>query len=286
MSNYIFDVDSASFDHRVVARSSEVPVLVDFWADWCAPCKMLVPVLKKIVDESGGGIELAKVDTDRQQELAARFGIRSLPTVMLFRNGELVDQFTGAQSESMVRRFLDPYLVRESDATLALASEAWQSGRQQEAIELARDAVAQDPGYDRSRLQLAEWLLAIGALSGAEDALAGISPQGQLHPDYKSLSARLELEHGAAETDASVDDLQRAVAADGADLDSRYHLALRLVSAARYPEALEQLLEIVHRDKQFNDGAARAAMLKVFELLGGQGELVGRYRGLLARALN
>ena len=286
MSNNIFEVDATSFDTRVVARSKEIPVLVDFWADWCAPCKMLMPVLKKIVDESGGGVELAKVNTDQQQDLAARFGIRSLPTVMLFRNGEMVDQFMGVQSEPMVRKFLDPHLLRASDTVLNDAIDAWRAGRRGEAVQLARDAVTRDSGYDRPRLQLADWLLEMADLSGAADTLAGVSPEGQRQTVYKSLIARLELVHDAAATDDSMDELTAAVAADGGDLSSRYRLALQLVRTARYGEALEQLLEIVRRDKQFSDGAARAAMLKVFDMLGGKGELVSRYRGLMAKALN
>ncbi len=285
MSEYSYNADANSFQSLVVEQSHRVPVVVDFWAAWCAPCRVLMPVLMKLVDEYAGGFILVKVNTDEQQDLAARYGIRSLPTVALFRNGEMVDQFLGAQPESVIRAMVDRYVVRASDAKIDQAMSQRGAGNLESAVNLLREAVIEDPRNDRAKLMLAEALIDLGELNAAQQAIDNASIEIQTSADAKALAARLEFARIAADA-APITELERAVRDNPRDLDSRYRLAARMVLGERLQEALDQLLEIVRCDRQYREDAARRAVLRVFDLLGGKGELVTRYRGLLARAIH
>lgn len=283
-SPYIFEATAASFDQAVLAKSHEVPVLVDFWAAWCAPCRALMPVLQKLVEGYAGTLVLAKVNTDVEQELAARYGVRSLPTLMVFRNGAAVAQTLGAQPESALRRMLDPHIVRESDKIQSAAEAAHSGGRFDEAIEMLLSAVQSDPKYDRPRLKLAEWLLAADRPETAREVLEGLGPEGRAGRDFKSLDARLALTLAASGRD-DTESLLRRIERNPTDHDARHALAMRLVREMRYEEAMQELLEIVRRDRKYGDDLARKSLLRIFDVLG-PGELATRYRAKLASALN
>lgn len=281
----IFDVDLPSFESRVVARSREIPVLVDFWASWCGPCQMLTPILTKLVEEYQGGVALAKVNTDVERDLAAQFGIRSLPTVVLFHDGKIVEHFMGVQPESTVKAMLAPFVSKAGDTIAESAGERYATGDTRGAIAALESALQENPGNDEARMLLADLLLKEGADPARIAGLLGdVDEQLKSSRPYRTVSARLYFAEQAAD--------QTSTPPTPSELDEhpddhriRYQLAVDLVRQAEYEQALKHLLEIVQRDRKFDNGIAHRAMLKIFDLLG-SGELVSRYRGLLARTLN
>jgi len=284
-SPYIADVTRETFEAEVLHRSHQTPVLVDFWAAWCGPCKMLMPVLAKLAEEYQGKFFLAKVNSDDQQQLAAQYGVRSLPTVKLFRNGQVVDEFLGAQPEKTIRVFLDRHVPRASDAAIGAARQAVHAGRLDEALSMLEGAVASDPANDRVKLELAQLHLHAGHVSEAENTLNGLSGEARDSAEAVALRALLEFTR-VVQTARAPAELLKLVQAGGKDSAARYELAAHLVVRQQYPEALDQLLEIVRTDRKWNGDAARKAMVSVFNLLGGSGEIVNQYRRKLSMALN
>ncbi|AGA91084.1 thioredoxin [Thioflavicoccus mobilis 8321] len=283
-SPFIVTATAQTFTQAVVETSHRVPVLVDFWADWCAPCKALMPILAKLADEYGGKFILAKVDTEAERELAAYFDIRSLPTVQLFKDGQPVDQFMGALPEAQIREFLDRHIPRESDGVLERAEELLHAGRPEEAAAAIAEARENDP--DNPRLHLAEVRLkaASGDTAGAEALLERVPLELAHDPEVAAL--RGELRFSGIVADApSAEALRERLAADPKDSEARYQLAARYVIAGDYEGALDELLQLLKSDRAWGDDAARKAMVMIFDLLGGQGELVKRYRGRMTAAL-
>jgi len=278
------DVTAATFARDVIAASHQRPVLVDFWAAWCGPCQMLAPVLDTLVREYDGAIGLAKIDTDQERELAAQYGIRSLPTVVLFKDGAPVTQFTGAQPAATIRRLLDPHLPRLSDDIAMRAVDTYQKGDHEVALTLLRQAVESDPGNFRPRLKLVDLLAREGRFDKARNEFHAIADDARQSPEYRATRARLEL--GEAITDdRNTTDLVAAANREPPDLDALYQVALRQALAGEFEPALAQLLRIVALDRAYRDGAARLAIIHIFDLLG-EGDLVSKYRSLLARTLN
>ncbi len=284
-SPYIADVSAQDFEAQVIARSREVPVLVDFWAGWCAPCRMLKPVLEKLAQEYQGKFFLAKVDTDREQPLAAQYGVRSLPTVQLFRDGKAVDGFMGAQPEGAVRALLDKHVARASDTLVRDALTAQQAGDLDKAATLLHQAVENDPTNDRAKLALAALCLARGRLVDAEALLKSLSPEARAGAEAAMLKAHMEFAR-LADGSPSLPELERKLAAAPADSETRLHLSARQVVNGQYEAAMQNLLEIVRHDRKYRDDAGRKTLLTVFQLLGNNHELVKKYRPLLASALN
>ena len=281
---YIIDVTLATFDTEVVARSYQTPVLVDFWAAWCGPCQVLMPLLSKIAHEYAGKFVLAKVNTDEEQKLAGAHGIRGLPTVKLFRNGKAVGEFSGAQPEKTIRALLDAHIPRESDLLADAALAEYNAGRIEAGLTQLRAACASDPKNDRVRLRLAQTLIEQGLDTEAEEVLRGLSIAGAAQPEAAAVMARLEFVRIAGEDDVATLAARHAQAPD--DLEVRYRLGAAHVLKGDYEVGLEQFMEVVRRDRRFKDGAAHKAVLAVFNLLGNQGELVKRYRVQLSLALN
>jgi putative thioredoxin len=284
-SPYIADVTHQTFESEVLARSREVPVLVDFWAAWCGPCQMLMPVLTRLADEYRGKFFLAKVNSDNEQELAAQYGVRSLPTVKLFRHGQVVDEFMGAQPEKAIRALLDRHIPRESDARVQQAMVAAHSGQLDQALATLQQAVADDPANDRARLELARLLIHLGRADEAEMVIKALSAETKDGADAVTLKAQLEFAR-LVQAARPPEVLLEAVNANPHDSAARYELAAHLVLRRQYEPALDQLLEIVRSDRKFRDDAARKAMVSVFNLLGGSGDIVNQYRRKLSMALN
>lgn len=283
-SPYITDVTENSFDHAVLARSREAPVLVDFWAAWCGPCRSLMPILAKLAEEYQGRFFLAKVNSDEQQGLAARFGVRSLPTVKLFRHGAEVAQFVGAQPERMIRELLDTHIDRPSDALLATALAQEAAGDYAGALAGLEAAHATDPGNDRLTAHLGRLLCEQGRVADSEAVLKGLSARALGDAEIGAVMARLEFVRmtiGAP----PLADLEQTVSAHPEDLRARLALGARYLLAGSPEQALEQWLTIVRTDRRFGDDAGRRALLAAFTLLGGKGDLVRRYRGLLAATI-
>jgi len=270
---------------RLIERSHAVPVLVDFWASWCQPCQVLLPIVEKLAQEMQGKFLLVKVNIDEQQALATQFAVRSVPTVKLLRNGQIVDEFAGALPESQVREFIDRHLPKPADALLNAAAAAWAAGDAAQAEAFVRQAREEFPDDPRSALMLAEILAAQGQSDEASRLLAGLPADLALSAEAQALHARLAFASAADDApDAAT--LQAALDKDPSDSQSRHHLAARLVLAGELEGALENLLELMRRDRRYGDDAARKGILQIFELLGGEGELVTRYRRAMASLLH
>lgn len=284
-SPHIFEVGRDDFGARVLERSREVPVLVDFWAPWCAPCQMLAPVLERIVQGYPGRVELGKVNTDVEQELALRYRVRGLPTVKLFRDAMPVDEFMGLQPESAIRLMLERHLPSAAGGLLEQAHARFLAGEAAQARKLLEQALALDPGNDAAKTELARLHALAGELEAAQRWLDALSAPARLQPQARAVAALLRFARLCAAA-PSRGELEESVSRRPDDCRAREQLAARAVLERDYEPALQQLLEIVKRDRGYGDDAGRRDMLAVFDLLGGQGELVNRYRYRLSTAIN
>jgi putative thioredoxin len=282
---HVIEVSSERFSAEVIEKSREVPVLVDFWADWCAPCRMLMPVLAKLATEYAGRFVLTKVNTDSEQQIAGQLGIRSLPTVILFRDGKPVDQFMGAQPEGTVRAFLERHLPAPADAGIDRARVLHDAGRSVEAAELLHQAIEADPDRDDRKLLLARIQIDQGELDAARATLARLSAPMSTNRECDALQSRIQFAAVVAAA-APEAELEQRIDQNPGDSEARYQLSARWTLAERFDEAMEQLLEIVRRDRGFNDDAGRRGLLGVFAMLGHDDERVSRYRSLLSRSMN
>ena len=281
-------ITQETFTRDVIDASHEVPVLVDFWAPWCGPCRVLGPMLEKLEVDYGGRFRLVKVDSDRSPELSAQFGVRSIPYVIAFIDGKPVNAFVGALPESQLRAFIDKVVPDPSEIQRRKALRLAAAGDAAGAASSLRSAIALDPDNDAARLDLANLLLTKAdakSLAEAKELLEPLSARRQPDPALAALKTRL----AALEQSASLPperELEARIAADGADLQARLDLANRLIAERRFERALEQLLAIVERDRAFSDDIARRTMLAVFDLAADQRELVSGFRRKLASALN
>ncbi len=281
----IFDVDESGFESEVIDASRQTPVAVDFWAAWCAPCRALKPALEKVIASLAGKIRLAKVDTEQNQRLAGALGVRSLPTVKLFKDARVVDEFVGAYPESQLKAFFARHLDDASDARVGKAEALLKSGRSDEALALLEEALSADPDNPGLRLKLAALKLAAGAIAEAEATLGALTPEQRQSDAAKRLFALLHFYRLCQQAPPS-EALTRAVARDPGDLDARLELSARQVLDEDYQGAMEQLLEVIRRNKRYREELGRKSMLLVFDILGRENPLVGRYRSLMATAMN
>jgi putative thioredoxin len=277
----------ATFENDVINASMLAPVLVDFWAPWCGPCKTLGPMLEKLEAEAAGRWKLVKVNVDENQELAAHFQVRSIPHVVAFADGQPVDQFIGVLTEGQLREFIDRLVPAGADAERHAAQNAWAAGDRKLAIDTIKAALALDPGYDDARLDLIEWLIAERRIDEAKDEEKMLSPKTTQGIDarYNALKTELDAADAAADLPPA-DALIEAVNASPDDLDARFALANRLIAGRDYGGALEHLLAIVVRDRAFMDDVGRKTMLSVFELAANQPDIVSQWRRKLSAAIN
>jgi len=280
------DVSSAEFEQAVIEASKAAPVLVDFWAEWCGPCRALKPVLEKLATEYEGKFQLAKINSDENQELAQRYGVRGIPNVKAFVNGELVDEFSGALPEAQVRAFLDRLIPSPAEKTRldALALYA-ASGDARQALTMLAAASQLDPQNENVRIDRANLLIALNEFDEARRLLESLSPLAQMDERVTALQARLALATGTG-GDADAGELVKRIAADANDSDARLRLARWHITLEQYAQALDQLLEIVRRDRKYKDDGARKTMLQLFTVMGSDHPLVADYRRKLAGALN
>ncbi len=275
--SYAFDVNVENFEQYVLNNSAHVPVLVDFWAPWCGPCQTLMPMLSKLAEEYNGQFLLAKVNIDEQQELATQFTVRSVPTVKLIRKGQVVDEFAGALPESQLRQFIDQHIEKESDRRLPAIMELFANGEQEQALEQLRDLRAIEPSNQQLLETELEMLIAMEQLQEADSLLQSLPANLQQEASIQAIQSSLKLKLAAMDAPTS-DELHQRLERDPTDSEARYQLALQQTTAGDYEAALETFLELLKRDRQYGDDAARKGMLMVFDQLGPEDERVARYR--------
>lgn len=281
---HVFDANAATFEEAVIRKSLETPVLVDFWATWCGPCKTLGPILEKLAADYHGAFVLAKVDVDKEQELAAAFQIRSVPTVMLVKDGQLVDGFPGALPEGQLREFLKHHGVEPAAPAEEEAAPAPPAPLDPHAEVLRlRKAIEADPDKSELKLDLALALLQTGAATEAEQLLDRLP--ANLATDDRTVQARARLGFAALLKDAPpAETLEAAIAADPGDLRARHLLGVRRLVSGDAEAGLSQFIEMLQRDRAYGDGLARKSLIDAFRVVEDE-DLVGRYRRKMSSLL-
>jgi len=282
-SPHVIEPTTRTFEQDVIERSRTVPVVVDFWASWCGPCKLLGPVLEKLAGEYAGKFILAKVDTERNQELALQFGVRSIPLVFGFRDGKIADAFVGAQPEAIIRDWLDRLLPTPAESVAALASRL-EAADMQAAEEKYNAALALDPDLTAAHTGLARIALDQGRLEDAAARIASLERRGFLEPDAEKLKAELTLRL-QAQSAGGVETARAAVAANPDDINAKFQLAEALAASGQFADALALCLELVERDRKGLREKARQTMIAIFQLLPPESELVAEYQRQLSMAL-
>ncbi len=287
MSDFPFVVDiqdSAHFEQQVIEASKQQPVLVDFWADWCQPCKVLIPLLTQLSEEYKGAFILAKVNADQQQELVAAAGVRSLPTVKLYKDGIVVGEFMGAKPEAELRQFLDAHIDNETDNEINKALALSEAGETEQAIDSLKSLNQQDPSNTKVYIAIAKVYLQSDDFDNCDAVLKALPANIQTSDEAKKIQDELEL--AKATIDApEVDEILSRLESDPQNHELRVQLANQYIVSHQYEQALESLLYILSRDINFQEGEAKAAMLKIFDILGAQEPLTRQYRGKLATLL-
>ena len=269
-------IDQTNAQQILVEESFNRPVMVDFWADWCEPCKQLMPLLEKLADEYAGAFLLAKINADEQQGIAGQLGVRSLPTVMLFKDGQPVDGFTGAQPETAIRELLQKYLPSPWDAKIAEATELLDQGQTAEAVALLRSA------WEESNRLLEVTLAYAGALLEAnrlDDAEAVLNEVRLVDRDavHEQLMAQIELKREAGKS-PEVEALEADLEANPDSHDVRVKLAVQLTAGGQYREALEHLLHVLRIDRDWNNGEAKRLYLDTIASIGKGDPLAAEYQ--------
>jgi putative thioredoxin len=283
-TDWVFDVGAADFMEKVVEKSREVPVLVDFWAAWCAPCRQLGSVLEKVAAAQKGRLLVAKVDTEAEPQLAAHFGIRSLPTVVLVSGGEIRDHFMGAQPEAAVLAFVAPWVGTAAERLAETVSAQLAAGDFAGARTLVESAMAAQPDDPALPVELARVHLAEGRLADAEKVLEELRADVKESDAAKALKGALAFARASAEAPPERE-LAGTVEQRPEDLQARYLLGARKVIRQDYRGALEQFFEIMRRDRGFGEDIGRASMVSVFGLPGVDPALVTDYRRRMAALL-
>lgn len=276
MAELMVEITRENAQRVLIEESRARPVLIDFWADWCSPCKMLLPILEKLVREYAGQVLLAKVNCDELQPIAQQFGVRSLPTVILMKDGQPVDGFVGAQPESAVRAMLEKHLPKPWDVSIQEALRLLHEGDVAGALAPARRA------YEESRQRAdiakvyADVLIELNRVDEAQIVLDSI-PMVDQDGDYERLIAALQLKKQAADT-PEIQALLEAQQRAPEDMDIGYQLAVQYSQAGRSREALELLIAILRRDREFRGGEARKTMLDIIRALGKGDPLAAEYQ--------
>jgi putative thioredoxin len=282
-SAWIKNVAETDFEREVIERSRELPVVVDFWAPWCGPCRALGPVLEKLAAERAGDFLLAKVNVDEAQNLAYQYGIEGIPAVKAFRDGRPALEFVGLLPEAQLRQFLDRLVPSQAERQVRQAADL-EAADPAGAEALYRDVLEQQPANDAAVVGLARLLIARGQDTEASELLDRIAPAGDLGTEAERLGAILFLRE-QARTFGDEAAARRRLAAEPDSAEARYQLGCVLAAAGKYPEALQALLEAAERDRRLAADQVRPVMVKVFYAVGVRSPLADDYRDKLARLL-
>jgi putative thioredoxin len=283
-SPYIINVTSQNFNTVVIEQSFQVLVLVDFWAEWCAPCKMLLPVLTELVEEYQGQLIIGKVNIDEQQGLAGRYSVRSIPTLKLFKEGTVVEEAMGAQPAATLRQLIDHHRERPSDQLRFQAIQAYQEGDSERAIHLLEQAREMEPTHYPVSLELVKILISNQRVTEAEAIIKALPVNVQTEPEVIELTAQLTFAMLVADAPPMTILVDR-LAKNPNDHEARYQLSAHQVMAGEYEVAMDNLLELMRRNRQYQEDAGRKGLLAIFTLLGNQGPLVNRYRSKMSSLL-
>ncbi len=270
VGDIIKDSDTNNFSTDVIDQSTKIPVVVDFWAPWCGPCKQLSPTLDKLAREYGGKIQLVKINVDENQELATQMRVQSIPMVVAFKDGKPVDGFAGALPESQLRKFFEKLTGSEGspiEQALEKASMMVANGDTQNAAEIYSQILAQDPINAASHAGVAKCLIEAEGIEKAQAYLKGLDADILNKEEVKRVLAAIDLEHASTDTEET-DSLRQKLATSPDDPQLRYDLAIALYGDGCSEEAINILVELVKTHKTWNDEAARAQLLKIFEALG------------------
>jgi putative thioredoxin len=281
-SQYVFEVSEGDFERLVLERSREQPVVVDFWAPWCGPCRALGPVLERLVEERRGAVLLAKLNIDEAQNLAVEFGIESIPAVKAFRDGRVVLEFVGMLPEEHLRRFLDQIVPTEADRQLTHAAEL-EATQPAEAEKLYRQVLEARRDDEAALLGLARVLIARGQDAEATPLLERVTNH-DLHAEVERLRGLLDLRELARDFGDEKAVRQR-LQKSPQDAELRYQLGCVLAAAGRYKEALDELLAAGQADKKLATSKVKETMVKVFHIIGVRSDLADEYRDKLTRIL-
>ena len=276
MSEFIVDVTTENAQNVLIEESRRRLVMVDFWADWCAPCKTLMPILEKLVREYDGQLLLARVNADQQGQISAQFGVRSLPTVVLMKDGQPIDGFMGAQPESAIRELLEKHLPKPWDLLLEQGRELLAADKAAEAVSLLRQAHEQSNRRGDIGIALAQAYFALNRLTEAEEILNSIKLVDQ-DADYEQLKAQLELKQQAAKS-PEITALEAQLNKDPNNLEVAFQLAIKFSQDNHHREALELLYTILQQDRNFKDGDAKKTLLDMLASLGKGDPLAVEYQ--------
>ena len=284
MGEWTVDVTEQDFEQAVVERSHTVPVVIDFWAPWCGPCRAIGPVLEQLADEQQGKFILAKINVDENPGLAQAFAVRSIPAVKAVRNGALAGEFLGAQPEPAIRNFVEQLLPSEADTLAQEAQRLEQAGKAQGAESLYRAVLSKDANHPLALLGLARLLVQRGEDADALTLLGRVPLTSPESTVAQQLTAQIKLKQSGASA-GDEQPYRDRLAANPNDHDARFELAQILAATGRYEDALTALLEIVKKDRKFRDDGARKAILEIFDVVGSRSELAEHYRSELAKVL-